>query len=463
MKITRKISAVITLLSMVITLCSCKADADPVEETTSASTEITTQSETVATDITTETATQTSAEATTEVTTAQTTTTEEKNIYELGDALIRNIFALNSKLEQLSLIGEQVNYVYPEFDVELIEEGVVYMSLIEEKPSEIAVIKAVDPESADEVALFFENRVIDGRMSDVNSYSTIWENAYYERKGNYIIFIAIPEEYITPFDAFSPDTPLPEELFPEVYSPSVYGTADYIDGKTLIASIFVNDEGTMWDWSRKEDCETREKALIALEDAALWLGDECEKYGASPEFIYNWKEHSELYKEASTFEKLVRMDGGGYYYEQEIVLNSFDIGGLLEEFDADNILFVLFFNTDSYNTERSVTFSSDITSLWSIEIVNIYFRSDGYEITGGTLAHEILHCFGANDLYYFNEDITEEYVSHMYDISSRDIMFNVNIYDGKAFLSEIDAYYIGLIPPCDEIRKWGLGPSERDE
>ncbi len=79
-----------------------------------------------------------------------------------------------------------------------------------------------------------------------------------------------------------------------------------------------------------------------------------------------------------------------------------------------------------------------------------------------TYAHEMLHCFGAYDLYYSNSDIPQEYVDHLAEIGSEDIMYMV--YDSEEIhneLGEPDAYYVGLCDTCDEVEEWGLPLADR--
>ncbi len=89
-----------------------------------------------------------------------------------------------------------------------------------------------------------------------------------------------------------------------------------------------------------------------------------------------------------------------------------------------------------------------------------------------SIAHEMLHAFGAPDLYTVREEgydlgITKEYVEHLRQENSGDIMFSV--YDSETGsmpydridreFSEVDAYYTGLTVSCDDVKEYGLGRS----
>ncbi len=84
---------------------------------------------------------------------------------------------------------------------------------------------------------------------------------------------------------------------------------------------------------------------------------------------------------------------------------------------------------------------------------------------GETYAHEILHLFGAPDLYEARQGITQEYVDHLEKTDSRDIMFNSYRGDwdsGRVTFSELDAYYTGLTDRCEDVETYGLPKSQHD-
>ena len=80
--------------------------------------------------------------------------------------------------------------------------------------------------------------------------------------------------------------------------------------------------------------------------------------------------------------------------------------------------------------------------------------------SAATFAHEILHCFGAYDLYYASKTIPQAYVDYCKQSNSKDIMYTINL--GKEIrmtFTELCAYYVGLIDTCETVEIWGLGKS----
>ena len=99
-----------------------------------------------------------------------------------------------------------------------------------------------------------------------------------------------------------------------------------------------------------------------------------------------------------------------------------------------------------------------------IDIVNIFPENDKYIIPPATYAHELLHTFGAPDLYFENAIINQSYVDYLIENDSDDIMFKVT--DTSVIIddfSDLDAYYVGLIDIHPDVDKWGLGESEHSK
>lgn len=270
---------------------------------------------------------------------------------------------------------------------------------------------------------------------------------------------SIPFEEIEPSEGEAAPTPTNPKNNPDLFP--ALGTAEYIDGKTAIVSVFVNDANTQWDWNVELDANKRKNMLANLKKATQWISNACQKYGAEPEFICDWQENSDLYLELTIDENLVLQTGEAYYTQRYYVLENFHYEEMLQKLDVQNMLFILFFNTPDSNQTRSIAFTTFSSNLYDVEMVNAYVNTSGWDISDQTLAHEILHCFGAQDLYYANERIPQEYVNYLQENTSMDIMFQTDLFtEHNLFLSDVDAYYLGLITTCEEVTEWGIGPSQ---
>ena len=252
----------------------------------------------------------------------------------------------------------------------------------------------------------------------------------------------------------------------EVDGPTIrtdLGSAGSPEGTTLIVSIFANELNTSWDFDTVEDRATRTLMLNHMDVATAWLTQQIGAYGAESRFIYDWEENPDLYY-THDFNQLflVRKDSGGYWKQKLYVLENIPTEELKEKYQAQNIIYMFYFNTDESNTVNSWSLGNNQDL--ETEIINVFVRdnlSDGfYYMPASSLAHEIMHCFGAHDLYYASDVIPQSYVDHCEAIDSQDIMYTTCVGDTiPQLFTQLDAYYLGLVDSCDEVTAWGLGKS----
>ncbi len=234
-----------------------------------------------------------------------------------------------------------------------------------------------------------------------------------------------------------------------------HGNRSNIGGRTVIVAIFANDNKYSWNYEYKDDIRIMETCLDNVGIAVRYLIRNIKKYGPEPTFVYDWKKNNDLLYYAQFNESLVNNNNDSYKIEKKWICDNIDENAIKEKYNADNIAYCLFFNTDDYNPYPSHCWQGDF------EIVNIFTKLDGAQIEASTYAHELLHTFGAPDLYEKSDLITQEYVDHLETIHSDDIMRGA-IVDGRILekFSELDAYYVGLLDECNERIQWGLGLSE---
>ena len=202
----------------------------------------------------------------------------------------------------------------------------------------------------------------------------------------------------------------------------------------------------------------------------LWRGtsyltEQAAGFGKTAQFVYDWEKDADLKYIAAFDDNLVTEYGDKYNLQRDWVLENIDTEAVKAKYNADNALYLFFFNTDYSNQVNPWTLGYTNCSTYDVEFCNIYVKFDNSFIAPpATYAHEIMHCFGAHDLYYANTYIPQEYVDYCQKTGSNDIMYTVN--DGKWIINdftELDAYYVGLTDHCDEVEKWGLAKSEHWE
>ena len=243
-----------------------------------------------------------------------------------------------------------------------------------------------------------------------------------------------------------------------------HGTAVTMQGKTLLILIFASDSETAWDFSRDEDRETMENALHGLDVATAYLTEQAARYGKALSFVYDGGFAGDLIYRADFEETLVRFDGGGYKTQARWLEAHIDLPSLMDRYGADNASFLFYFNTDYTNEVNPWTLSRRNGEQVQWEISNFYLRFDGFDMTAPGMAHELMHHYGARDLYYADEGIPQAYVDYLDEIDSKDIMHSVAASNDRVpnEFTDLDAYYVGIAPRPAVADEWGLAYSEHD-
>jgi len=247
-------------------------------------------------------------------------------------------------------------------------------------------------------------------------------------------------------------------------NPSTYnnfGSAAFIRDKTVIVSIFASDTETSWNFSQKEDNMLATETLNNLSIAVDWLSENTETYNVKAEFVYDWAKNSDLVYSVQFHQSLITANGKHYTDQVNYIDQYVDSEGLLNKYNAKNIIYMFFFNTPFSNQHNPWSLPKEPNNNCKTEIINIFHRfDDEFTAQPSIYAHEIMHCFGAKDLYYKNTYIPQSYVDHCTQ-NSNDIMFTVGttkkIYQD---FTRLDAYYMGLINSCSEVSTWNLKESD---
>ena len=243
-----------------------------------------------------------------------------------------------------------------------------------------------------------------------------------------------------------------------------HGSAVTPEGKTLLVSIFAGDSSCAWDKSSEEDNARKQQSLSDLQAAAAFLSAQVKRYGKELSFICDWKENADLVYEADFDMLLVRSDGSGYSTQDAWLKANIDTVKLLEKYQADNIIFLFLFNTDEDNTVNPWSLGRANGDYILLEYSNIYLKYDGLDVQPATYAHEILHAFGAHDMYYANSYFPQKYVDYLKQTPCNDIMYTIaETHEITNDFTDLDAYYVGIAPRPAEAEQWGLGLSEHDK
>lgn len=246
---------------------------------------------------------------------------------------------------------------------------------------------------------------------------------------------------------------------------SPLGSCYSITGTTVIVTIFVSDPVNSWDFNQKADMDTYSKIYYRLKTATEWLTKQIKRYGANPTFVWDWYNQDYLYYTYTSDRYLARQD----YTYQEIrtfIQNNIDLERIKRYYRADNVVFLACYDDPPKTYEGCTAWNWDYEASgankeYALEIIWISDEDrHAKKVSAASFAHEIMHCFGAVDLYTASENIPQRYVNHLKSSKSKDIMFAIDYNTPESIgekFTELDAYYLGLTRNSADQKKYGLG------
>ena len=252
------------------------------------------------------------------------------------------------------------------------------------------------------------------------------------------------------------------------------GSAKVLDGKTVIVSIFADDYLSSWDFENPDDIALRETVLENLGYATDYISGNSRKWGKNAEFVYDWTENTDLSCQRSVPLEASNFEFKTSHYFSKIVDITIDETALLEKYEAENILYIYFFNTDFTHEAGAQAFPyfGGSQTVYYHETLGIPLKRDSQNVSATVYAHEILHLFGAPDYYKGNSvfGVSDEYIEYCSENHPNELMRTTRGEDGKyihgeitAEINEITAYYIGWTDYSQEVEDFGLTKSTHDK
>lgn len=246
------------------------------------------------------------------------------------------------------------------------------------------------------------------------------------------------------------------------------GSASEMAGNTVVVSIFADDQRTRWTSS---DDSLKQDARAYLKIGCDWITKNVAAYGTKANFIYDWSKNSDLYYETKINTNLAGDDMDLPVWEY--IDQNIDSAALMSKYSADNVIYLVIVNTPLSNSATSCTRNYYEGMEYPYEMCFMYMGCDNEVEAPAAFAHEMLHTFGAPDLYMADEQgdnygTTQSMVDYYEQSQSNDIMFTT--YDAKSGtpyydhisneFTELDAYYVGLTDSSQTASKWGLESSQ---
>lgn len=256
-----------------------------------------------------------------------------------------------------------------------------------------------------------------------------------------------PEETTLPSEETTP--PLEELGNPR--SSYGLGSAAFLKGRNILVSLFVTTPES--SWTDQEQNEILQKLGIAVD----YIEEQAGLYGVSTELMYDWSSQCDLKIEAETDFKISEDVDFVDRLDEEIALwfeEKISYEKLLEDYQADGIVTCVFVNNPGIS--YAIVFDGTDNEKESMILFSRDYYRNGQKENAAAYAHEILHVFGAHDLYE-DAEFTKEVTDYVSDTYPNEIMFTVSDTEaGKItqIVSPVTAYHLGWISYAEEIDRF---------
>lgn len=243
------------------------------------------------------------------------------------------------------------------------------------------------------------------------------------------------------------------------------GSAGYLRGDVMLVSLYISDEGGVWD----EEKEANAQSYIKV--ACDFLEEEAASYDQELELIYDVNECPELMYHVE-YDRRASEDEYGHFtrWLYRWIDENVPVAYLQAMYGTDNVGFLALV-ADEGGAYTNVYYIEDSTKYFNENSVLFYYytyvRTKDREVPA-VYAHEILHMFGAIDLYEESPDFSPENIAYVAETYPDDIMYSDYWDDGRLnyesihlSISPVTAYYLGWIDELPEEDQEGLTDYER--
>lgn len=229
-----------------------------------------------------------------------------------------------------------------------------------------------------------------------------------------------------------------------------YGSAGLLAWPCVLYCVYLEQPGGP-GWTQEEIDRTQENLAVAVD----WIGEQAAEYNAAPTLYYG----EDLMTVVSYNPGFVggedSDEGQAFYEDMDAVCGSLRTRELAEAYGTSNIGFLVFLPVSGcsftmvHYLEDGGYYFNEYCCLYK---ENVFFDPGTFD-GPAVYAHEILHLFGAPDLYNGSNDlfVTEELVDYVAENWPDEIMQDTYAPDGSLTYGEIDkiigpltAYRLGL-------------------
>lgn len=245
-----------------------------------------------------------------------------------------------------------------------------------------------------------------------------------------------------------------------------YGSVGLLEEPTVLVSIYLNDAATGSIWTKEARAQTQQQVAMAAD----WIRQQASEYGVETELYYD--DGTENNPLSFTYSLQARLRGGvdseesnAFLDEMDALCATMDTDDLRTRYGTDHVGFLLFLPvsgtsfTMAHYAEDGPDFYHEYCCLYHYDA----YAEQAEPESPATYAHEILHLFGAPDLYAGSSDpyVDGALTAYVEQTYPDDIMLSTYAADGSNVYTSIDkvispltAYCIGLADSCPELAQF---------
>lgn len=246
---------------------------------------------------------------------------------------------------------------------------------------------------------------------------------------------------------------------------SATGSAGVLEGKSVIISIFIDDKNSKW--TEKEKKKVNKKVSVA----AKFISRQAKRYGKKVDLvtdIYNNEKICYSYTSKTKLSDSTRNQDRLYKKIEKFIDQSIDLTAVRRQYGTDSIGFLLHINKSGASSTLVHIMEEGREHFY--ECSTLFSKYRGKEEGASTYAHEMLHLFGARDLYCRSlpDGITMSFVRYIDKKFPNDIMYSTYTLRGKQLkykisneISRVTAYFIGWKGHIPERKRYALPDMEQ--
>lgn len=229
------------------------------------------------------------------------------------------------------------------------------------------------------------------------------------------------------------------------------GSSKYLNGDIITLICFINEENSSWNITDKS------KAISSLEEAQSWIISQANKWSADVNFKNIVINDEIIFKEIEpglasgtervdlvyeTFKKLGFRNSKQAYRK------------LSRKYKCSNINVILISNSKGRSYSMSYSLKMDKRKYF-LEGMIVFLNYNNNEMAplAGTFAHELLHLYGAWDLYHTYAQ-TADRQAIAFDLFPNDIMVRLDYNLDNLTIDKLTAWLIGWNKVEDDNFEW---------